>query len=265
LQYVGTMDTADPQIVPPPTSARRWLAPGLILAAMLVAYAMGWHHYLTLQSLAENREILRGYISGHPILSFLIFMGVYATAVTLSFPGAGLITISGGFLFGWLEGAAGALLGATLGACIIFEVAKSSFGTALARKAGPSLARFREGFRKNAFSYLIFLRLVPVFPFWLINLAASLTGLPLRIFAPATFIGIIPACLVYAYLGRGLDRLISQQIAAQTTCAAEQGAANCPLEVPLSSLVTTDILLAFAGLGLLALVPVAIKLFKGSL
>ncbi|MFO1033569.1 MAG: TVP38/TMEM64 family protein [Hyphomicrobiales bacterium] len=245
-------------------SLRRWIAPALILAAMVLAYAMGWHHYLSLRNLAEHREGLRLYTEAHPVFSILIFMGVYALAVMLSFPGAGLITITGGFLFGWIEGAVGALLGATLGACIIFEVAKSSFGSFLARRAGPKLARFQEGFHRNAFSYLLFLRLVPVFPFWLINLAAALTGLPLRIFAPATFIGIIPACLVYAYVGRGLDGLISRQLAAQAACAAQNGAENCSLELPLSSLITPDILLAFAALGLMALVPMAVKRVWGS-
>jgi uncharacterized membrane protein YdjX (TVP38/TMEM64 family) len=256
------MDPVAPPIIAPP-AYRRWLAPGLIILAMVIAYAMGWHHYLTLKNLAEHREALRQFTSAHAVWSILIFIAVYAVAVTLSFPGAALITITGGFLFGVLEGALGAMIGATIGACIIFEVAKTSFGASLAARAGPRLSRFKAGFEKNAFNYLVFLRLVPVLPFWLVNLAASLMGLRLSTFAPATFIGIIPACLVYAYVGRGLDGIISDSLARQATCLSQNALANCTLELPLSSLITPGILLAFAALGLMALVPVALKAFKG--
>ncbi len=124
-----------------------------------------------------------------------------------SLPGGLVATLTGGFLFGtWLGGAA-TVIGATVGASILFLAAKTAFADLLRDKAGPAIARMEEGFRQNAFSYLLFLRLVPVFPFWLVNLAPAFLGVTLRTFIGATFLGIIPGTFVFASLGNGLGAI----------------------------------------------------------
>src|SRR5512145_680582 len=117
-----------------------------LLGAMAVVFAMGWHRYVTITVLAENREALRGLIDAHRLLSLAAFVALYATIVSLSLPGGAVMTIAGGFLFGWLLGGAASVLGATIGATIVFLIARSTLGDVLAKRAGPLLSRFRQGF-----------------------------------------------------------------------------------------------------------------------
>ena len=145
-------------------------------------------------------------------------MAVYIVVVALSVPGGALLTITGGFLFGWLVGGLSTVIGATIGATIVFLIAKTSLGETLAAKAGPWMAKLSEGFRNDAMNYLLFLRLVPAFPFWLINLAPALLNVPLSTFVIATFIGIIPGTFAFAFLGAGLDSIIDKQREAYQAC-----------------------------------------------
>ena len=137
-----------------------------LVGAMAFVFAMGWHRYLTITALAENREALRDFINTHRLVSLAAFVLIYAVATALSLPGGAVLTIAGGFLFGWLLGGAASIVGATIGAIIVFLIARTALGDLLAARAGPWLARFRQGFQRDAFSYLLLLRLVPIFPFW---------------------------------------------------------------------------------------------------
>ena len=249
---------------PPPSSSplRRWLGLAVVVLLMGLAYSFGLHNYLSLQSLAENRESLRGFTANNLPLALLIFVGLYAAAVSLSIPGATILTVTGGFLFGWLIGGSAAVLAATLGATTVFQIARSSFGEALARKAGPSLSKLKDGFAADAFNYLLFLRLVPAFPFWLVNIASALTTVSVPTFASATALGIIPGTFAFAFVGEGLDSIIAAQASAHAMCVAEEGLENCSFDLSLSSLVTTELLLAFAALGVVSLLPVAFKKWK---
>ncbi len=254
--------------IPPPNpslSLRRWLGPVLIIALMALGYAFGLHNHLSLTALAENRQALRAFTSQNLPLAVLIFIVVYATAVALSFPGAAILTVTGGFLFGWLLGGAAAVIAATVGAITVFHIARTSFGDVLARKAGPTLAKLKDGFAADAFNYLLFLRLVPAFPFWLVNIAPALANVQLRTFALATALGIIPGTFAFAFVGEGLDSIIAAQATAHAACVAEKGAENCTFDLSLSSLVTPELLLAFAALGVVALIPVGIKKWKGGI
>lgn len=246
------------------SAARRWLAPLLVVALMVVAYGLGLHRYLSLDALVIHREALRAFTASHALGALLIFIVVYAAAVALSFPGASALTVTGGLLFGWLEGGLGAMAAATLGGSAIFLIARSSFGETLSRRGGERLQKLRAGFAKNAFSYLLFLRLVPLFPFWLVNLASALTGMGLGTFAAATVIGIIPGTFAFAFLGQGLDSVISAQAKAYADCTVANGPENCHVELSVQDLVTTEMLVAFAALGLVALIPVALRKWKGS-
>ncbi|MBV6657662.1 MAG: TVP38/TMEM64 family protein, partial [Devosiaceae bacterium] len=184
------------------------------------------------------------------LLSVVGFGLLYALAVALSFPAASLLTIASGFLFGWMVGGATVVLAATVGATALFLAARTAFGQAIANKAGPTLTRLLNGFKEDAFNYLLFLRLTPLFPFTLVNIAPALANMPLRSYFIATLVGIAPGTFAYAFVGSGLDSVIMAQEAANPGCAA---AGTCAID--LGSLVTTEIILAFAALGAVALIP----------
>src|SRR5690606_8252078 len=155
---------------------RRYLPLGLLLAAMAAVYAAGGHRHISFAALAEHREALLAFVAAHRVAALGLYMLVYVAAIALSLPGGALLTIAGGFLFGWLVAGAAVVVAATVGATIVFLVARTSLGETLSRRAGPALNRLAVGFRQDALAYLLFLRLVPVFPFWLVNLAPALLG-----------------------------------------------------------------------------------------
>lgn len=190
---------------------KRWGLLIVILAVSVYGASQGWHKEVTLSNLIKNRQILEDYLTASPFLTPLIYFVVYTLAVALSFPGASLMTIAGGFLFGWLFGGLLTVAAATIGASLLFVAAKTSVGATLKERAGPFLDKMSEGFRNNAFSYLLFLRLTPVFPFWLVNIAPALFRVPLPTYFIATFIGIIPGTFAYAFIGAGLDSVIDAQ------------------------------------------------------
>jgi uncharacterized membrane protein YdjX (TVP38/TMEM64 family) len=241
---------------------RRFIAPVCAIALLAAGYGLGLHHYFTLQSIAENRAALAEYTADHLVFAVLAFMAVYTAAVAVSFPGASILTILAGLLFGWTLGGIAAIVAATLGASIVFQIAKSSFGDVLTKKAGPFLSRISAGFANDAFNYLLFLRLVPAFPFWLVNIAPALANVKFRTFVTTTFIGIIPGTFAFAFVGAGLDSVIAAQQAAHVQCVAEKNLAECPFGLSVSSLITTELLLAFAALGFVAIIPVVIKKWK---
>lgn len=220
----------------------RFLPLFAIAAGMVAFFALGLDRYITFDTLKDNREALLALVADNPVLSALAFMGVYAAAVALSLPGGAVMSIAGGFLFGWLLGTVYVVIGATLGATAVFLAAKTSIGDALRRKAGPWLARLESGFRSDAFNYLLFLRLVPAFPFFAVNLVPAFLGVGLRTYVAATAIGIVPGTFVFAFTGAGLGSVF------------DRGEA-----FSLSSVVTPEILIALVGLGCLALLPVAVK------
>ncbi len=189
---------------------RRFLPVILLLAAIGAFFALGLGRYLTFEALAEHRDWLLGAVARAGMLAPFAFIAVYTAVAALSVPGGVFLTVAGGFLFGpWLGGLY-SLVGATLGASIIFEIARSSFGEVLRRRAGPFLRRVEAGFRENGASYLLFLRLVPLFPFWLVNLVPAFFGVRLRTFVLCSFFGMAPGGFVYASVGAGAGALIEQ-------------------------------------------------------
>jgi uncharacterized membrane protein YdjX (TVP38/TMEM64 family) len=233
----------------------------VIVGLMALAFAMGWHRYLTFKTIGTNYQALQDFISANLAAALLIYILVYATVVALSLPGGLVMTVTGGLLFGWLTGGLATLVGATAGATLIFLIAKSSLGETLAAKAGPWIGRLREGFKENALNYLLFLRLVPVFPFWLVNLAPAVLGVPLGTYVLGTFIGIIPGTFAIASAGAGLDSVIAAAAEQHMACVAAKGADACKLKIDAGSLATKELMIA-ALLGLAALVPIAIKKWK---
>lgn len=228
------------------SGAIRWLPLAVLAAGLVAFFALGLQRYVSFRSLAEHREWLGQTVAHHRAASLLAFVASYALAAAFSLPGAALLSVAGGFLFGTLPGAVAIVFGATMGATLLFVAAKHAIGAGLRSRAGTFVARLAGGFRRNALGYLLFLRLVPLFPFWLVNLVPALLGVSLRTFVLGTAIGIIPGTLVYASLGAGLGTLLDRG------------------QAPNFQVVFTPrILFPMLALGLLALVPAAYARLAG--
>jgi uncharacterized membrane protein YdjX (TVP38/TMEM64 family) len=236
----------------------RFLPLAIVLLGAALVFATGAHRYLRLETVVENRDKLQSFVAYHGVKSLIVYMLIYVTAVTLSVPGAVFLTVVGGFLFGWLVGGAAASVSATLGATILFLIARSSIGDALLRRAGPRLQGLAAGFREDAFSYLLFIRLLPVVPFWITNLACAFFGVPLRTYFLATQIGLVPATFAFAVAGSGLDSVIAAHRAAWEACLAASKP-DCDIDFSVKSLLTPEILTALVALSFLALAPVVAK------
>ena len=252
-------------INPPPASTKitmlRFAPLALIALASATLLLLRIDNVMSLQQLLRSQDVLMHYVAAHFLAALLIFILVYVASVALSLPGATLLTVAGGFLFGgWLGGTL-SVLAASAGAVALFLAARLSLAAVFSARAGPWLARFRDGFARDAASYMLFLRLTPVFPFWLVNLASALTGVPLSTFVWTTLLGILPGTFVFAFAGAGLESVARAHEAAAAACAA-QPAAPCPSGFALSSLANPDTMLALAGLALLALLPVAMKRWR---
>lgn len=252
-----------------PRLARQFRLARLIpLAAIVVltglALATGWDSKLSFETLVKHRAALTTFVDGHQIEAIATFIGIYIVAVALSLPGALFLTIAGGILFGTVVGGLATVIGATIGATVIFLIARSSVGEYLARRDSPLMQKIASGFREDAFGYLLFLRLVPIFPFWLVNLAPALLGVPLSPFVISTIFGIIPATFAFASFGAGLDSVIAAQETAYQDCLAV-GRSGCSFEFDAKTAVTPQLLLALIALGVLALIPVAVKHWRARL
>ncbi len=244
---------------------KKYLPAIILVAAFIVVISQGWHEYFTLDQIVRHREKLQDYVTAHYALALLIYFTLYALSVSLSLPGGTVLTIVGGFLFGWLVGGVTTVFAATLGALVIFFVARSAFGSFLSARAGPFIEKLRGGFCRDAFHYMLFLRLVPVFPFWLVNLAPALIGVRPGVYALGTFIGIIPGTFAFCFVGAGLNSIIAAQQGLYQTCLQEKAAGTlaagetCTLSLKGSALITPELVIAFCALGLIALVPVLVR------
>lgn len=222
------------------------LVPILILLAGLAAFFLfGLNDYVSFDVLRENRANLLDLVARYGIVAGLCFIGVYALVAAFSIPGGALLTITGGFLFGPVLGTVYVVIGATLGASALFLAARYAFADLLRAKAGAAIRKMEDGFRENAFNYLLLLRLVPLFPFFVVNLVPAFLGVTLRTYVVATFIGIIPGSFVYALVGNGLGAIFDRG------------------EVPdLGAIFQPQFLAPILGLAVLAVIPVIYKKMK---
>ena len=234
---------------PPPSrrqfKLRQFIPLLILIIALILFFASGLHHYFTFSELKSHHEALHHWKNQHYLLAAGAYMMVYLIAVAVSIPGATLLTLIGGFLFGHWFGTMYVVISATLGSAIVFIAAKTAFATMLEAKAGPKIHLLKKGFHEDAMSYLLFLRLVPIFPFWLINIVPGLLAIPLRTFLIATFIGIIPGSFVYVWVGSGLNTVFAE---------------NETLK--LNSIFTPHVLLPILALALLSLMPILYKRLK---
>lgn len=217
---------------------------GKILVALLFLSAIGAFFffdlkiYLSLDTVKANRDSLLDFTQEHYGPAVVLFILVYILQTAFSLPGATIMTLAGGFLFGSLWATLYVNIGATTGATLAFLAARYLFHQWVERKFGDRLGPFQEGFAKNAFSYLLTLRLIPLFPFFLVNLLSGLTRVRVSTYVAATAVGIIPGSFVYTFAGRQLGTINS-----------------------LSELASPRLLLAFSLLGLLILVPIVYRKF----
>jgi uncharacterized membrane protein YdjX (TVP38/TMEM64 family) len=230
---------------PGPETARGHGVKIAIFAAFVVVivafFALDGQRYLSLEAVKANRDALLAFAEAHFVLALAIAFLGYAGAVAFSLPGGLVLSLTMGFIFGRWVGTVLAVLAATLGATLVFLAARYLFADAARRRMGALGEKISAGFAENAFHYLLFLRLVPLFPFFLVNLAPAFTKISLRTYVAATFIGIIPGTFVYVNLGQTLGRIDS-----------------------LSGLVSTETIGAFVLLGLFALLPVFVKKIRSA-
>ena len=213
----------------------------LLLGALAITlfFVLDLGRFLTLASLKANRQVLVAYYAAHPVVMVAGFMTLYIVQTALSLPGAAILSLAAGALFGTLMGTVYANIAATIGAAMAFLVTRYLLRDLVLNRFGPKLEGINRELETRGFNYLLFLRLVPVFPFFLINLAAGLTRLPLRTFFLATMLGIIPGGLVYVNAGASLATIDS-----------------------LANVASPRVLGSFALLGLFALMPVLYTKFK---
>lgn len=234
------------QSVPAQKPLWKRLAPVVLLVGLFVAFfASGLNEYVTFETLRDHRVFLQEFVAENAVLAVAIYVALYTVVVAASLPGALFLTVFGGFLFGSIGATACTVFAATLGATAIFLVARHAGGDALRKKAGGKIEGLLAGFEKDAFSYLMVLRLVPLFPFFVVNVAPAFAAVPLRTYVITTFLGIIPGTFVYAQVGTGLGSIFD---------AGEEFTA--------AGILTPEIVIALVGLAALSCIPIVYKRMK---
>lgn len=223
-------------------SSKRWIKLLILLifiGGLVAFFALGGNQWLSLDTLKAKRDWLLGYTEQHYVLMLVTSALIYVAVAALSVPGGLVLSLTMGLLFGRWVGAAVIIISATTGATLAFLAARYLFAEAAQRRMGGLAKKLVAGFHENAFNYLLFLRLVPLFPFWLVNLVPAFTPITLRTYLLATVIGMIPGSFIFANLGQSLGRIES-----------------------IGQLVSPEIVGAFILLGVFALAPVFIKKFR---
>lgn len=221
---------------------KRFIPLLIILILMAIGYFSGFYKALNFDTLKYHHNELTEYVNNNPISTPFIYMGTYMAVTALSIPGGLLLSLLGGFLFPQPWCTIYVLIGATTGATILFLAARTAIGNFLRKKAGPRLAKMEKGFNKNAASYLLFLRFVPIFPFWLVNIAPAFFNVRLKTYIWTTLVGITPGAFVFTQAGRGLGAIFE---------TADEFSVNAILNPQLK--------IALICLGIFALLPIIIK------
>lgn len=226
-------------------SVKKLIPVAILIAGIAGFFALGLDKYFTFDALRDNRTFLMNFVADWGVVAVLLYIALYAVSTALSLPGGAILTIAGGFLFGaWLS-TAYVVIGATTGAVAVFLIARSALGDALRAKAGSALKKMEAGFQENSLSYLLVLRLVPIFPFFIVNIVPAFLGVPLRTYVLGTFLGIIPGAFVFASVGAGLGSIFDTME-----------------EFSPSAALTPEVIIALAGLSILSLLPIGYKKYK---
>jgi uncharacterized membrane protein YdjX (TVP38/TMEM64 family) len=207
-----------------------------------LAFWFGLDAAAGVQLLRTHQAQLLALVAGDRVLAALIFMGVFALAVATAVPGLAVLTMAGGLLFGWVHGTILTMIATSLASAGMFLLARSALGEPLRAKAGPALQQFAEGFRESALTYVFVLNLVPIFPYVMVITIPAACGVSLGAFMVGAFFGILPATILFAYVGSGLGNVLMQ---------------NRPLA--LDQIMTPEITASLAALAALALLPVLLR------
>lgn len=228
------------------TKIKRLAALGGFVVLIGLFFAFDLDALISYQGLAENEAALKQAVRDNPLITALAYMSVYVLAVTFSLPGALWLSLAGGLMFGTWAGGLLIVISATLGASGLFVVARYIAGDSLRAKAGPALEKFEASFNRDAVSYMLILRLLPIFPFFIVNLGAALVGVRYPIFALTTFFGIMPGTFVFASIGNGISVVL-----------------RAGKQPDLSVMTSPEILLPLIGLAVLSLAPMVWRRFSG--
>jgi len=226
-------------------SAKRLWPLVILIAGFVLFFTTGLDEYITFDALREHRSWLLDQVQNNTLITAITFMAIYIVAVAFSLPGGAVLTIVGGFMFGLALGTTFVVVSATIGATALFLVAKTTIGDALKAKMGPWLQKMEQGFQENAFNYLLAMRLIPIFPFFVVNLVPAFLGVRLKTYFFATLFGIIPGSVVFIQVGAGLGSIFDSGEEFSTT-----------------GILTTDVVLALVGLAILSLLPILYRKFR---
>jgi uncharacterized membrane protein YdjX (TVP38/TMEM64 family) len=218
---------------------------GLLSVGAVSAVFLGVNDSIGIDLLRQHQDVLINFVTSKPVVAGVLFTMIYALVVATSVPGLAVLTMVGGYLFGWWLGAIYTMIAATIASTIIFLLARSAFGAAMRERAGPMIQRFARGFKESALSYVFIMHLVPIFPYMVVTTLPAACGVPLHIYMFSAFFGILPATILLSRVGAGLGDVL---------------AIDGPIDP--SNFLTTDIVLSLSGLALLALLPVVYRTLK---
>ncbi len=230
-----------------PFSLKRLWPLAVLVVGFTLFFLTGLDQYFSFEALREHRAWLLEQVEYHAATTVAAYVLIYIVSVAFSLPGGAILTIIGGFLFGQVLGVTYVVFDATIGATALFLIAKTTLGDALEARMGPWLKKMEKGFQENAFNYLLVMRLIPIFPFFVVNLVPAFLGVRLKTYFFATVLGIVPGTFVFVQVGAGLGSIF------------ESGETFTP-----ASVFTTDIVLALVGLAILSLLPILYKKLKGN-
>jgi uncharacterized membrane protein YdjX (TVP38/TMEM64 family) len=215
------------------------LAVALVIGLAATALTFGFDWGVAFDLLRAHHGRLLSFVAGAPALASILFMIVYAAAVAISLPGVAILTVIGGYLFGWYHGTVLVLIATTTGASGVFLLTRRALDDQVRERTAPVMQRFAEGFRRNALSYGFALNVVPIFPYALIIVVPAACGVPLHTFLAGMILGLVPGTFLFAGLGDGLGEALARDAA-----------------LSLNSFFTAEIVLSLSGLAALALLPV---------
>jgi uncharacterized membrane protein YdjX (TVP38/TMEM64 family) len=220
---------------------RLWFVAGL-LGVLAAGRLLGLDRHLSIEALAEHRATLSGLVAGNLLAAALAYVAGYTMIVALSVPGAAVLSLAGGFLFGPWLGTGLSVTGATIGATLVFLLARRIFGEDALARHGPRAERLAAALRRDAVAYMLVLRLAPLFPFFLVNLVPAFVGVPLAVYVATTFVGILPGAMVYNLAGAGIGTVLD--------------AGGTP---SVASVMTPEIVAALSLLALLSLAAIPLR------
>lgn len=237
--------------------ARKPLVIGLFLAILAAAW-LGLGPLLRLETFLLHKQVLSQFVADRMALAMLAYAVLYIVVVAFSLPFALPLSLIGGVLFGWFAGSILTAVAATIGAVLLFLAARGLFHAYFVRKTESWLGGMRREFHADAAPYLLLLRLTPLFPFAVVNLAAALLGARLGTYLWTTFVGILPGTIAFTLTGAGLGNVLEQEAESYRSCLAA-GRVGCRADLDPSTLISRELILGLAALGLVMILSILAK------